>query len=335
MIHFAQPFFFNGVFVVALIAVMVLFLIKLRRKTVHQFGEKKLAVFTARSFSIQRFMWKEVLTVTVFLLSVIALTRPQWGFDWQEVRRQGLDVLVLIDTSKSMLTEDVKPNRLERAKLAVKDLLKKLKGDRIGMIAFAGDAFLTCPLTADYSGFVLSLDNLDADSIPRGGTDLGKAIQESLKGYEDVPAQYKAVIVLTDGENWEGDPVQWAKVAAQKKIRIYTVGIGTREGELIRQVQENGEAGFVKDASGNFVKSRLNESVLKEIAAVTGGAYVRSSGAELGLDYIYDNYLSRLEKRDIESKMEQRYYERFQVPLFLAFLILVLELCLSARRSRE
>jgi Ca-activated chloride channel family protein len=234
-----------------------------------------------------------------------------------------------------MLTEDVKPNRLERAKLAVKDLLKKLKGDRIGIIAFAGDAFLTCPLTADYGGFVLSLDDLAPDVIPRGGTNLGKALQESLKGYEDVASQYKAVIVLTDGENWEGDPIEWAKVAAQKKIRIYTVGIGTREGELIHMVKEDGEAGFVKDSAGNFVKSRLNETMLKEIAAVTGGAYVRSSGAELGLDYIYDNYLSRLEKRDIESKMEQHYYERFQIPLFLAFIFLVLEARLSLRRPKE
>jgi len=335
MIHFAQPFFFNGVFVVAAIAVMLLFLAKVRRKTIHQFGEKKLAVVTARSFSAFRFVWKEVLIVAVFLFSVFALTRPQWGFDWQEVRRQGLDILVLIDTSKSMLTEDVKPNRLERAKLAVKDLLKKLKGDRIGIIAFAGDAFLTCPLTADYGGFVLSLDDLAPDVIPRGGTNLGKALQESFKGYEDVASQYKAVIVLTDGENWEGDPIEWARVAAQKKIRIYTVGIGTREGELIHMVQEDGEAGFVKDSAGNFVKSRLNESMLKEIAAVTGGAYVRSSGAELGLDYIYDNYLSRLEKRDIESKMEQHYYERFQIPLFLAFIFLVLEARLSLRRPKE
>jgi Ca-activated chloride channel family protein len=335
MIHFAQPFFFNGIFVVAAIAVMVLFLAKLRRKTINQFGEKRLTAVTARSFSNRRFLWKEALIVGVFLFSVIALTRPQWGFDWQEVRRQGLDIMILMDTSKSMLTEDVKPNRLERAKLAVKDLLKKLKGDRIGIIAFAGDAFLTCPLTADYGGFVLSLDSLGIDAIPRGGTDLGKAIQESMKGYENIPAQYKAVIVLTDGENWEGDPVQWARVAAQKKIRIYTVGIGTREGELIHMVKEDGEPGFVKDSAGNFVKSRLNEGMLKEIAAVTGGAYVRSSGAELGLDYIYDNYLARFEKRDIESKMEQRYYERFQVPLFLALLLLVLESRLSSRRPKE
>lgn len=335
MIHFAQPFFFNGIFAVIAVAALLFFLARLRRRTIHQFGEKKLAALTSRSFSNTRFIWKEVLIGGVFLFSVLALVRPQWGFDWQEVKHQGLDIMILMDTSKSMLTEDVKPNRLERAKLAVKDLLKKLKGDRIGIIAFSGDAFLTCPLTADYGGFVMSLDSLGVDTIPRGGTDLGKAIQEALKGYGDVASKYKAVIILTDGENWEGDPVHWAKVAAQKEIHIYTVGIGTREGELIHVVQDDGEAGFLKDSAGNFVKSRLNENMLKEIAAVTGGAYVRSSGAHLGLNYIYDNYLAHLEKRDIESKMEQRYYERFQIPLFLAFLLLVFETRLSSRRPKE
>jgi Ca-activated chloride channel homolog len=334
MIHFAQPWFWNGMLAVLMIALMLVFLAKMRRKVFHRFGDKKLSAVTAWNFSHSCFVLKEVLLGVVFFLSVVALARPQWGFDWQEVKRQGIDVLVAIDTSKSMLTEDVKPNRLERAKLAVKDLLKKMKGDRIGLIAFSGDAFLMCPLTADYGGFLLSLEDLSAESIPRGGTDIGRAIEEGLKGYKDIPAQYKAIIILTDGENWEGDPLVLAKAAADKKVRVYTVGIGTREGELIRLLNDNGEAGFVKDASGNFVKSRLNEGMLKEIAALTGGAYVRSSGAELGLDYIYENYLSRMEKRDIESKLEQRFHERFQTPLFLALLLLVIEAGLVARRER-
>ncbi len=335
MIRFAQPWFWNGIFAVAAIAMMMLYFAKRRRRIMHLFSEKKLAAVTARSFSPERYILNDIFIGFVFLLSVVALTRPQWGFDWQEVKRQGLEILLVIDTSKSMLTEDVKPNRLERAKLAVKDLLKQLKGDRVGLIAFSGDAFLTCPLTSDYGGFLLSLEDLSPGTIPRGGTNLGGALDEAIKGYADIPSRYKAVVVLTDGESWEGDPVLRAKTAAEKGIRIYTIGIGTREGELIRVVQEDGEAAFVKDASGNFVKSRLNEAMLKEIAAATGGVYVRSSGAEMGLDYIYENYLSRLEKRDIESKMEQRYYERFQIPLFLAFVFLVLATRLAVRRPVE
>ena len=334
MIHFAKPYFANGIAIVGLVALGLLFLARLRRKTMNRFGEKKLSLFTARSFSHRQFIWRESMLVAVVLLAVVALARPQWGFDWQEVRHEGLDILVAIDTSNSMLTEDVKPNRLERAKLAVKDLLKKLKGDRVGLIAFAGDAFLACPLTSDYGGFRLSLDDLNTGTIPRGGTDLGLAIREAFKGYAQVPARYKVVVILTDGESLEGEPFAAAKEAAGKNIRVYTLGIGTREGELVRIVREGG-AEFLKDGAGNFIKSRLNEGLLKEIAAATGGAYVRSSGAELGLDYIYDNYLSHLEKRDIESKVERRYHERFQIPLLLAFLLLLVEGMISLRREEK
>ncbi|MEI8011450.1 MAG: VWA domain-containing protein [Candidatus Omnitrophota bacterium] len=242
---------------------------------------------------------------------------------------------MIMDTSKSMLTADVKPNRLQRAKFAVKDLLKKLHGDRAGLIAFSGNAFLTCPLTTDYAGFLLSLDDLNVQTIPRGGTNIASAIEEALKGYSDVPAQYKVVVILTDGESVEGDPLFWAKKAADKKIRIYTVGIGTRDGELIRIEDQDGSGAFLKDSSGNFVKSSLNENLLKEIAVTTGGAYVRAGGVELGLDYIYDNYLSHLEKRDIESRMEQCYDERFQWPLGLALIFLSIEFILSTRRPES
>lgn len=333
MIHFAHPYFWNGLFVVVALAAALILLTKLRRKVFYRFGDKRLSAITARSFCRRRFVIKEVLIVSACLFAVLALVRPQWGFEWREVKHQGLDIILAVDVSKSMLTEDVKPNRLERAKFAIKDLVKQLKGDRLGLVAFSGDAFLMCPLTSDYSGFLLSLEDLGINSIPRGGTDMGRVIQEALTGYKDVPSRYKSVVILTDGENWEGDPVSWAKAAEEKKVRIYTVGIGTREGELVRVVKESGEAEFVKDPSGNFVKSRLNEGLLKDVAAITGGAYVRSSGAELGLDYIYENYLSHLEKRDIESKMEQRYHEQFQIPLFLALCFLVLETWLVARRE--
>lgn len=332
MIHFAQPSFWNGLLGVGFVAFLLVFLARLRRKISYRFGDKRLARVTARSFERQRFIWKEALIVAAFFFSVVALARPQWGFEWQSVKRQGLDILVVMDTSKSMLTEDVKPNRLERAKFAVKDLVKKLQGDRAGLIPFAGDAFLSCPLTTDYGGFLLSLDDVSVQTIPRGGTNIARAIEEALQGYVDVPAQYKVIVILTDGESLESDPLRWARTAAEKNVRIYTVGIGTREGELVKVTDESGSGGFLKDSSGNFVKSSLNEGALKEIAAITGGAYVRASGAELGLDYLYDHYLSHLEKRDIESRMEQRYHERFQFPLFAAFLLLLIEVMLSVRR---
>ncbi|MBF0386353.1 MAG: VWA domain-containing protein [Candidatus Omnitrophica bacterium] len=332
---FSAPQMFNAFFAVIFIALVLYWLSKERRRKIYRFINKQLLPEVAASASRRKIIIKDVAIVLVLIFSVLALARPQWGFEWMDVKREGLDIFIAIDASKSMLTEDVKPNRLERTKLAVKDLLKKLKGDRVGLIAFSGSAFLACPLTSDYGGFGLSLDDINTATIPRGGTDISKAIAEALKGYEDVPAQYKVLVILTDGENLEGDPLQMAKTAAQQKIRIYTVGIGTREGELVQVVKENGEREFIKDGDGNFIQSRLNEPMLKELAAVTGGAYVRSGGAEFGLDYLYENQLSRLEKRNIESRVEKKYHEHFGVPLAIALLFLLAETLLSARRKYE
>jgi len=268
-----------------------------------------------------------------FIFSVLALIRPQWGFQWQEVKRQGIDILVVIDTSKSMLTQDVKPNRLERTKFAVQDLLKKLKGDRIGLIAFSGEAFSVCPLTVDYSGFQVSLNDLNIDSIPRGGTNLARAIQEAMKDYDETSSEHKAIVIITDGDNLEGDPIAAAKKAKDKGIKIYCVGIGSEEGELI-QLTGSGRNTFLKDSQGNYVKSRLNESLLKQIALITGGIYIKASGSQFGLDLIYERELSKIEKREIEAKMEKKYFERFQFPLALALLLLVVDTCLTTRKKQ-
>jgi Ca-activated chloride channel family protein len=269
----------------------------------------------------QRVYWLSA----VAALSFVALSRPQWGFEWQQVKKQGLDILVVVDVSKSMLTQDVKPNRLQRTKLAIRDLVKKLKGDRIGLVAFAGDAFLFCPLTVDYSGFLLSLQDLDVDTVSRGGTNLSLAIREAVKGYGEVPSKYKAIIIVSDGDNLEGDPLAAARQAKAQGIKVYSIGIGTRGGELIQVVNEEGETEYLRDPDGNFVKSRLNEGLLKKIALTTGGAYVKASGAQFGLDLIYTQELSQWARREIKAEKTKKYYERFQWPLFFALVFLLAE----------
>ena len=261
---------------------------------------------------------------------VAALSRPQWGFTIRPVKRHGLDIMVVIDVSKSMLTQDVLPSRLERTKLAIKDLVMKLNGsDHIGLIAFAGDAMVMCPLTYDYNGFLLSLDDLGTDSIPRGGTNISQAIDESIKAYQGMPDSDKAVVLVTDGEDQEGDAVDAARRAQEKGVRIFTVGVGTREGDLIQVTNADGQTEFLKDADGNVVKSHLNENLLQQIAYITGGAYIRSGGTQFGLDYLYDRQLSKLKKHDAEAKMAKLYDERFQWPLTLAFVFLLAETMIS------
>jgi len=282
----------------------------------------------------RRIFIKQILLVGVFVFGILALARPQWGFEWRKVKKEGVDILIAIDTSKSMLTADVKPNRLQRAKLAVQDLVKKLKGDRLGIIAFAGDAFLMCPLTVDYSGILLTLESLDAGAVPRGGTRIAEAIDLAVKEYRDIKAKHKSLVILTDGENLTGDPVAAARRARQAGVRVYCVGLGTREGELIQVTNVFNEKEFLKDSQGNFVKSRLNEKVLSDIALAAGGSYVRAAGAQLGLERIYEQELSRLEKRTFKTKMEKRYFERFYIPLALALVLLITATGLSTYKKR-
>ena len=269
--------------------------------------------------------------ISVFAI-ILSLMRPQWGFEWEEVKRTGLDILIAIDTSKSMLAEDVKPNRLERSRLAVKDLIKKLRGDRIGLIAFAGNAFLQCPLTVDYSGFMLTLDDLDVYTIPKGGTSLSNAIRVALDGYEGGNKKYKVLVIITDGEDHEGNPLEWAQKAKEQGIKIFTIGIGTREGELIPVSDESGNRMFLKDRNGKVVKTSLDERTLQQISLTTGGSYVKATTAEFGLDLVYEEKLSKMEKREFESKMVKKFEERYQIPLAAAVLLLCLELFIRERK---
>jgi len=303
-----------------------------QKRLMQGFAETALLKEIASSVDYKKKKMKAILIVAVVTLSVFALMRPKWGFQMEEVKRQGLDILVAIDTSKSMLAQDVKPNRLERSKLAVRDLVKKLKGDRIGLIAFSGDAFLQCPLTVDYNGFILSLDSLTSDIIPKGGTAITSAIKEAVNVFSDEPRKYRILIIITDGEDHEGNVARASEAAKKEEIKVFTIGIGTPEGDLIQFTDKNGRENFLKDREGNVVKTKIDEEILQKIARVTGGSYIHAVGAEFGLDLLYKEKLSKMEKRALESKMVKQYEERFQIPLFFAILFLVAEALANERK---
>ena len=331
--NFANPQAWHLLWLLPLIAGGLYWFYLNRCRIMSLFVQEHLLDEMAQGFSKKHYRLKAIFVMIAFVLMVAALSRPQWGFTIRPVKRHGLDIMVAIDVSKSMLTQDVLPSRLERTKLAIKDLIMKLNGsDHIGLIAFAGDAMVMCPFTYDYSGFLLSLDDLGVDSIPREGTDISQAIDESVKAYQGMADSDMAVILVTDGEDQEGDAVQAARKAKAKGVRIFTVGVGTKEGDLIQITDANGQTSFLKDAGGNVVKSHLNENLLQEIAYITGGAYVRSGGAEFGLDYLYDRQLSKLKKRDSEEKMAKQYDERFQWPLTLAFGFLLADIIFLNRK---
>jgi Ca-activated chloride channel family protein len=267
------------------------------------------------------------------MLAALALARPRWGFEWREVKRNGVDVFVLLDVSKSMLTEDVRPNRLTQAKYAVQDLLEKLRGDRIGLIAFAGTAFVQCPLTIDYEAFRLTLQDADPRIIPRGGTAIGPAIRTALKAFDVGEGRDHAIVLITDGEQTEGDALAAADEAAKAGVKIYAIGVGTTEGELIPVREEGKPTEFVKDRDGEVVKSRLDEETLKQLALKTGGIYVRSAAGDFGIDTIYDRGIAQLQRKEFGARIQKQYFERFQWPLGLAFVLLVVESFVSERRA--
>ncbi|MGD2279026.1 MAG: VWA domain-containing protein [Candidatus Omnitrophota bacterium] len=306
-----------------------------RKRAIQRFASANAEAEIMKMYNPGRTRLKNVMLSAAVLLLLVALVRPQWGFRWYEVKRRGLDIIIALDTSNSMLAQDVLPNRLQRAKLGIRDLVRKLHGDRIGLVAFSGTAFLQCPLTVDYNGFLLSLDDITVNTIPVGGTSLSSAIYTSLRGFEGGENKQNILIIITDGEDLEGGVDRAVSKTKAERVKIYCVGIGTEQGELIPIENESGRKAFLKDSQGNIVKTKLGEEMLKKIALDTGGAYVRASGAEFGLDIIYEQEISKFEKHDFKAKMEKQYNERFQLPLALALILLFIEPLIGDRRKNN
>lgn len=265
------------------------------------------------------------------VLLLLALARPQWGFAWEEVRRRGLDLVIAIDTSRSMQARDVAPDRLTRAKLATLDLMKLADADRLALVAFAGTAFLQCPLTLDDNAFQQSLNLLDVGLLPQGGTAIGPAIDAALSAFKDSGENHRALVLFTDGEDHEGDALEAARRAGKAGLKIFTVGVGTVTGDRLRLVDDEGRTTYVTDEGGQPVVSKLNLDLLREIARLTGGDFLPLMGAD-PMRALYDARLAALPRGDLASRPLRQYLERFQWPLGLAILLLGIELLLVERR---
>ncbi|MCB1063327.1 MAG: VWA domain-containing protein [Verrucomicrobiae bacterium] len=287
------------------------------------------------SVSRKRRVLKQGLWLVALMLVFVAVARPQYGFEYREVKRRGIDIVFAVDTSRSMLAEDVVPNRLERAKLAITDFVEKLNGDRVGLIPFAGNAFSLCPLTLDYSAFFQSLDALDTNIIPHQGTDLATAVSEANRLFDNEGNNHRILILITDGEDLQGAVMDSVATAKEKGMTIHTVGVGESEGALIPLTQSDGSQDFVRDQSGEPVKTALDEGTLKQIAEATGGIYAPLGRSGQGLQTIYQEKLRLVPKSELNQRLDRIPLERFEWPLGAAILLLFFEFLMGDRKRRH
>jgi len=305
---------------------------RVKKKLLTQFVESRLLAQLTTGLSPQRRKWKYILLIAAAALLVIAIARPQRGFDLEEVQQNGLDIVVAVDTSKSMLATDIAPNRLARAKLAALELMQTAKADRLGLVAFAGDAFLECPLTIDDTAFQQSVQVLDVNSIPQGGTAIAAAINTAREAFKE-RGNHRALVLITDGEDNDEGALEAAQNAARAGLKIFTIGIGSTAGTLVTVPDGNGNSDYIRDEMGNVHQSRLNENLLKEIAAAAGGFYLPLRGADT-INTLYERGLAPLPKSEIKEKLVRRYHEQFQWPLAAAMVLLIAEFLLPERSLR-
>ncbi len=306
---------------------------RMRRKKLEKFIGVPLIPRLTGEFSRAKSFLRSLLLIGFFIFAIIALARPQWGARMETVRRHGVDIIAALDASYSMNAEDIAPNRIEKAKGEIKNLLDESEGDRIGLISFSGAATIQCPLTLDHGAINLFLDSASAGMFAEPGTSLAAAIETATSAFVAKERKYKVLILFTDGEDLEGQVNKAVTKAKDAGVIIYTVGVGTPQGKPIPIRDANGDVvEYRKDPNGRIVVSALDERSLAEIAGQTGGRYFRATASENEMETLYKD-ISGLEKKELESRLQQNYEDRFQYPLALAIILLASECWLSERRK--
>lgn len=328
--HWGSGVYLNFLLLVPILVVFFIFASSRKRKSLDIFGDRIVVEKLLSSKSVAKERTKKILIVIATSFLILSLARPQIGTRLTMARRRGVDVLIAIDTSISMKAQDIKPSRLEKAKLEVSSLIDKLKGDRVGILTFAGDSFVQCPLTLDYNAAKMFLSIVSPGMMPRPGTAIGDAIKRATTAFIKKERKHKILILLTDGEDHDTNPVEAAKEAKKEGIIIYTIGIGTEKGEPIPL---SNKRGYKKDKQGSVVMSKLDSATLQKIALVTDGKYYHATPREFELDKIYDE-INKMEKKELSSRLFTQYEDRFQYFLGIALLLLCIEFVIGDRKKR-
>jgi Ca-activated chloride channel family protein len=329
MINFANAQYLLLLLLIPFFFVIQSVVLMLRKRRIRKFGDEVLVSRLMPSYAKAKVWLRLSMFSLGFFFFVIGLSRPQIGAKLKEHQTRGAEIMIVLDVSNSMLAEDYSPNRLERAKLAIAKLVDKLREDRIGLIVFAGNSFVQLPITTDYVSAKMFLNSISTESVPVQGTAIGDAINTAMRSFSAQSEKSRAIVVITDGENHEDDPVAAAKQAAELGVRVFTIGVGSPEGKPIPM---DGE--LLKDKDGNIVVTKLDENVLQEVAAEGNGAYVRAGNSEFGLNPIIDD-IKKMEDEKYSSLVFEEYDEQFMYFLAIALFFFVIEMLIGDRRSRK
>lgn len=334
MFRFAHPEYLHALYALPVIIILFFLLFNKQKKNLKTFANASMHNVLLPMHSKVKSWIKLILVTVSLLLLIVAAANPQVGTKLEEVKQTGIDVFILLDVSLSMSAEDIKPNRLEKAKYQISNLINKLRGDRIGLIIFSGDAYVQIPLTIDYSAASLFLSAVDFKSVPQPGTAIATAINLAAKSFDYKAGTQKVIIVITDGEDHEGNITEAINDAVAKDLKIFTIGLGSQDGVPLPVYNSQGQAiGFKKDRDGNTVLTKLNDSILKEIASKGNGKYYRGNNYEDYLDQIFKE-LSSFEKTEFGTKKVTDYEDRFYYFLVPAIFLLILDFFISETKSK-
>ncbi len=333
MFRFAHSEYLYALAFIPVLLVVFWWALRMRKRGLELFGNLSLLDRLMPSAGKYKRSIKFFLLLASLMFLILGLANPQIGTKLEEVKREGVDIMIALDVSNSMKAEDIKPNRLESAKQEIARMLEKLQNDRIGLIVFGGQSYLQLPLTTDYSAARLILSTIDVDIVPDPGTAIGSAIRLAMKSFAEGEKKHKVIILITDGENHEDDAVAAAKDAAAEGVVIHTVGMGSPDGAPIPIYQNNAQVGFMKDNQGNVVITKLDEQALREIAETGKGTFVRATNQQNELDAVFKDVQS-MEKKEFGAKVVTDYEDRFQYALVPAAILLLMEFFISERKNK-
>ena len=304
-----------------------------RKKAIRDFGDWPVMRRLMPAYSTNRPAIKAILLLFICTFLVLGLANPQMGNKMETVKREGVEIIIALDVSNSMLAEDIKPNRLQQAKLAISQLIKRLRNDKLGLVVFAGQAYVQIPLTTDYSAARMFLSSVNTNIVPVQGTAIGAAIELSMESFDESTQGNKALVIISDGENHEDDAIELAKTAQEAGIQVHTIGIGSPDGVPIPVFNRYGQKDFRRDNEGNVVITKLNEAMMQQVAAAGGGTFVRATNVTTALKLVFDK-INELEKEEFETAKVADYESWFQIPLAIALFLLVLEFLILPRKNK-